>query len=373
MPDIRVSRMAKLLVQYSASIQPGDRVLIEAEPVAEPLIRELAKEVLAAGGYPQILLSLSGMVSFTGLDDVFYRHASGEQLDVLPPFYDLAYRTFQSRFRIHSLSNSKALTNVDPEVVARHRKAVGRITETQFERGGTGEFKWVTTQYPTQSYAQDAEMSLEEYEDFLFGACFADLEDPVGKWREMGENQQAKVDWLKGHEDVQVKGPNCDLNLSIKDRIFLNSCGTHNMPDGEIFTGPVEDSMEGWVRFSYPAIYGGVEVDGVELEFKQGRVVKASAEKNESHLLRMLDTDAGSRYLGEFAIGTNFGIQKFTRNILFDEKIGGTIHMALGRGYPETGSSAESAIHWDMICDMGGGAEILVDGELFYQDGRFVV
>jgi aminopeptidase len=373
MPDVRVTRMAKLLVEYSASIKSGDLVLIEAEPVAEPLVRELAKQVLQAGAYPQILLSLSGLVSLTGLDDIFYRFAREDQLDIVPPFYKLAYETFDSRFRIHSLSNSKALTNVDPEVVSRHRMAVGSITETQFNRGGTGEFRWVTTQYPTQSYAQDAEMSLEEYEDFLFSACFADLENPVAKWQQMGAEQQAKVDWLRGHDRVSVRGPNCDLELSIKDRVFLNSCGTHNMPDGEIFTGPVEDSMEGWVRFSYPAIYGGVEVDGVELKFEKGRVASASAEKNQDHLLRVLDTDQGSRYLGEFAIGTNFGIQKFTRNILFDEKIGGTIHMAVGRGYPETGNNNVSAIHWDMICHMGGGAEIVVDGELFYRNGEFMV
>ncbi|MBN1265449.1 MAG: aminopeptidase [Anaerolineales bacterium] len=373
MPDIRVTRMAKLLVQYSASIKPGDKVLIEAQPVAEPLIRELAKEVLEAGAYPQILLSLSGLVSFTGLDDLFYRHAKGEQLDIIPPFYKLAYETFDSRFRVHSLSNSKALTNVNPDTLSHHRRTVGPITETQFTRGASGAFKWVTTQYPTQSYAQDADMSLEEYEDFLFGACFADLENPVAKWREMGADQEAKVAWLEGHDKVEVRGPNCELTCSIKDRIFKNSCGKHNMPDGEIFTGPVETSMEGWVRFTYPAIYGGAEVDGVELHFEKGRVVKATAKKNEEHLLRLLDTDAGSRYLGEFAIGTNFGIKKFTHNILFDEKIGGSIHMAVGRGYPETGSVNESSIHWDMICDMGGGAEILVDGELFYRDGNFVV
>ncbi len=211
MPDVRVTRMAKLLVEYSASIKSGDLVLIEAEPAAEPLVRELAKQVLQAGAYPQILLSLSGLVSLTGLDDIFYRFAREDQLDIVPPFYKLAYETFDSRFRIHSLSNSKALTNVDPEVISRHRMAVGSITETQFIRGGTGEFRWVTTQYPTQSYAQDAEMSLEEYEDFLFSACLQILMIR-SKWKQMGKEQQDKVDWLRGMT-VCPFAANCDLEL----------------------------------------------------------------------------------------------------------------------------------------------------------------
>lgn len=372
MPDPRVSNMAKLLVGYSANIQPGDKVLIEAEPVAEPLVKEIFKYVLLAGGHPQILITLSGMVSMTGMDEVFYRYAREEQLDYVPPFYQLAYETFDARIRVHSVSNMNALSNADADASARRRNVTGIITQIQFRRGETGELKWVTTQYPTQAFAQGAEMSLEEYEDFLYGACHADEEDPVAFWKSVQAEQQGKVDWLNGHDKVEVRGPNCDFSLSIKDRIFMNSCGRHNMPDGEIFTGPVEDSINGWVHFTYPAIFSGTEITDVELQFKDGRVVDAKATKNLNFLLKVLDTDAGSRYLGEFAIGTNFGIQKFTRNILFDEKIGGSIHMALGLGYPETGSKNHSAIHWDMICDMGNGAEILVDGDLFYKDGNFV-
>lgn len=216
-------------------------------------------------------------------------------------------------------------------------------------------------------------MSLREYEDFVYSACFCDQEDPVARWQEVHERQERLIAWLKGKREVRISGPNADLTLSIEGRTFINSDGHHNMPCGEIFTAPVEDSARGWVRFTYPAITGGREVEGIELWFEDGRVVRATARKNEEYLLQMLEADPGARYLGEFAIGTNYNIRRFTKNILFDEKIGGSFHLALGAGYPETGSRNESAIHWDMICDMRDGGEIWVDGELFYRNGEFVV
>ncbi len=195
----------------------------------------------------------------------------------------------------------------------------------------------------------------------------------MAEWGKIHAMQQRMVEWLAGKREVKVTGPNADLSLSIAGRTFINSDGHRNMPSGEIFTGPVEESVNGWVRFTYPAIYMGREVDGVELRFKDGKVVDATATKNEEFMISVLDTDAGSRYLGEFAVGTNMGIQRFTKSILFDEKIGGTIHMAVGAGYPETGSKNNSAVHWDMICDMRNGGQIHVDGELFYENGVFVV
>jgi aminopeptidase len=216
-------------------------------------------------------------------------------------------------------------------------------------------------------------MSLSEFEEYVYSTTFADTDDPVAKWQKIHDSQQTIVDWFVGKKHVEVKGPDVDLNLSIEGRTFENCDGESNMPDGEIFTGPVEESANGWVRFNYPAVLSGREVEGIELHFEEGKVVKASAKKNEEFLLKMLDTDPGARYLGEFAIGTNERINRFIKNILFDEKIGGTIHMALGAGYPETGSKNESAIHWDMICDMRDGAQITVDGELIYESGEFKI
>ena len=247
------------------------------------------------------------------------------------------------------------------------------MVKTFSARAQTKDLRWVLTQYPCSALAQEANLSLRDYEDFVYKATFADQDDPVGAWQQLHDEQQRFIDWIAGKKQVEIKGPNVDLSLSIENRTFINSDGESNMPSGEIFTGPVEESVNGWIKFSYPAIAYGREVEGVELEFKEGKVVSAKAEKNQEFLLTMLETDAGASYLGEFAIGTNYGIQQFTKSILYDEKIGGTIHVALGNGYPETGSKNESGIHWDMICDMRQDSEIRVDGALFYKDGVFQV
>jgi aminopeptidase len=368
-----VDELARVLVEYSCGVKRGYRVLIEAEPVAEPLVRALYRHILGAGGHPQLMLNLGGQVTMTGLDTTFLENASDEQLDFLPPLMALAYQTFEARVRIHSIGNTKALTGADPAKGTRRSKALEPIIRSQFDRGARGEFHWVTTLYPTEAYAQDSEMSLREFEDFVFGACHVGEKgsDPVATWRKVQAEQQRIVEALAGHDQVVVRGPNVDLRLSIKGRTFLNACGEHNMPDGEVFTGPVEKSVNGWVRFSFPSVYHGTEVQDVEVKFADGRVTEAKSAKNQEFLLGSLDTDPGARYLGEFAIGNNFGIQRITRDILFDEKFGGTIHLAFGSGYPDTGSVNKSAIHWDMICDMRTEAEILVDGSLFYRNGAF--
>lgn len=371
MADPRVEKFAKILIEHSARVQPGDRVLIEATTEAEPLVRELYIQILEKGGHPVPLVMLPDMF-FPGGEELLLTYGNESQLDFVPVFQKLAYDLFESRIRIHSSANTRALTSVDPVRQQRRGKTAGLITEVQMRRGAEGVFKWVTTLYPTRAYAQEADLSLREYEDFVFRACHAEDADPIAFWMQVEQNQRAYIGRIEGHNQVILRGPNVDLTLSIKGRKFLNSCGIHNMPDGEIYTGPVEDSVNGWVKFTYPAVYSGVVVEGVELTFSNGKVTKASAEKNEDFLLHLLETDAGARYVGEFAIGTNYEINRFTKNILFDEKIGGSFHMALGAGYPETGSRNQSLIHWDMICDMRADSEILVDGEVFYRDGQFM-
>lgn len=371
MADLRVEKMAKILVEHSARVQPGDRVLIEATTEAEPLVRELYVQILKKGGHPVPLVMLPDMF-FPGGEELLLTYGNEEQLDFVPVFHKLAYDLFESRIRIHSAANTRAMTGVDPLRQQRRGRTTGLITEVQMRRGADGSLKWVTTLYPTSAYAQEAEFSLRQYEDFVFRACHADDDDPIAFWKKVGEQQEAYIGRIEGRNQVILRGPNVDLTLSIKGRKFLNSYGTHNMPDGEIYTGPVEDSVNGWVKFTYPAVFNGVVVEGVELTFSDGKVIKALAEKNEAFLLQMLEIDAGARYLGEFAIGTNYNIDRFTKNILFDEKIGGSFHLALGAGYPETGSRNRSLIHWDMICDMREDSEILVDGEVFYKNGEFV-
>jgi aminopeptidase len=374
MPDPRTERLATVLVQYSARIEPGDRVAIEVETGAIPLAQSLFERILQAGGHPYLLLAPSGMTTRTGFDASFLKFAGEAQLDAVPEFHRLVYETFESRIRIYSGSNTRQLTNADRDRSARRSRAMQGLLQSQFERGARGEFKWVTTLYPTQALAQDAELSLEEFEDFVFRACHVDGEhDPIAYWRAQDAEANRLVAALHGHDRVEIHGPRCDLKLSVRDRTFIGSTGTHNMPDGEVFTGPVEASVEGWVAFDFPAVHEGREVQGVELTFHEGRVTQAKAAKNEGYLMQMLDTDPGARYLGEFGIGTNDDITQFTRNILFDEKIGGTIHLALGSGYPDTGSHNQSAIHWDMLCDLRRGGEIVMDGQTVYRGGRFVI
>ncbi|PWH12146.1 MAG: aminopeptidase [Anaerolineae bacterium] len=366
MSDARIERFARILVDYSTHLGPGDRVLIEGTTAAEPLIRALYRRALEVGAHPHILME------FPEQQEIFFEKASESQLDEPPTFQKLAYEKFESRIRIHSATNPRALSGFDPAKLGRRQKALAPLLQTQMERGARGELRWLTTLFPTEGYAIEAGMGWNAYQDFVFRACHADEDAPVSYWKNVEAAQALMIERLHGHHLVTLRGPNVDLSLSIKNRTFINSCGTHNMPDGEIYTGPVEQSVNGWVKFTYPAIYNGVAVEGIELVFTDGRVDQAKAEKNQSFLLEMLGSDAGARYVGEFAIGTNFEIDRFTGNILFDEKIGGTFHMALGAGYPETGSKNKSVIHWDMICDMRQDAEMAVDGEVIYRNGQFV-
>ncbi len=364
MVDIRVRKLAELLVDYSVAVKPGDKVSIEGDAGAEPLLKEIYARVLKAGGHPFLLMQPDGIM------ELLFKHAGDDQLKYVSEISRIIAETYDVRIHVGGESNTKGLSSVPPSRLVMRSTSRRELTETILDRSARGEMRWVVTNFPTAAYAQDAEMSLAEYEDFLYGACLPDLEDPVGYWKRFSERQQRYIDWLKGKKHVAITAPGTELTLDITDRPFINCDGRLNMPDGEIFTGPVENSVNGTVLFSYPSIYDGREVAGIRLRFEQGKVVEATAEKNQAFLQEKLDTDEGSRYVGEFAIGTNEGIDRFTREILFDEKINGSFHMALGAGYPESGSLNRSAIHWDMICDMRQG-EIRVDDAVFYKDGKF--
>jgi len=365
MTEPRIEKMARILVDHSTRIQPGDRVAIEATTAAAPLVSAVYARILERGGQPHLLLDLPEQ------EEIFFEYANDQQLDFIPTFRKLAYDQFESRIRIASLTNTRSLSSVNPARQKKRQAALAPILEAQFRRGAEKTFKWVSTLYPTEGYAMEAEMSLRAFEDFVFRACHTHEDDPVAYWKSIEGKQRDMLAKLEGHNQIVLRGPNVDLSLSIKGRRFNNSFGIHNMPDGELYTGPVEDSVNGWVRFTYPAITNGVMVEGVELTFINGKVSKATARKNQPFLLEMIGSDAGSSFVGEFAIGTNYDIDRFSHNILFDEKLGGTFHMALGAGYPETGSKNKSIIHWDMICGLED-SEILVDGELVYKDRKFL-
>ncbi|HEX3053662.1 MAG TPA: aminopeptidase [Aggregatilineaceae bacterium] len=367
--DNRIQKMAQVLVNYSVALKPGERLLIRSlSPEAEPLAQALYEEAFRAGGLPFIYMHIKQEDEYA-----LESGASVAQLETINPMLELAYKNFETVIRIESSQNPRALSRYPMELQMARAKHRDQLIQIQMRREAAKELRRCTTQFPTFGYAQTAGMSLRQYQDFLFGACKLNADDPVAEWKKVYASHERLIEWLKGKKKIQVRGEHIDMELSIDGRIFKNAGGMENFPDGEIFTGPVENSVNGWVRFTYPAYYHENEVKGVELEFKDGLVVNAKAETNLDFLLATLDSDPGARRLGEFAIGTNTDIKEFTGSILFDEKIGGTVHMAVGQGYAETGSVNQSLVHWDMICDMRQGGEILVDGTLMYKDGKFVI
>jgi aminopeptidase len=366
--DIRTQKMAEVLINYSTRIKPGERILIRStSPAGQPLCQALYEEALRAGGLPVVYMHMSE-------EDPIALGATGnlDQLADINPMLKLMYENAEAVIRIEASENPRDRSQYPLDRQRARSSALMALINIQMKRQAAGTLRRCTTQFPTLGYAQNAGMSLRQYEDFLYGACKVGAADPIGAWKEVHESLERLSKWLKGKKSLQVRGDHIDLTMSIKGRTFKSADGMENFPDGEIFTGPVEDSVNGWVHFTYPAYYEGNEVKGVELEFRDGAVVNARAESNQDFLIATLD-QPGARRLGEFAIGTNSDIQQFTGSILFDEKIGGTVHMAVGQGYAETGSKNESLVHWDMICDMRQGGEIIVDGELFYKNGEFVV
>ncbi len=359
--------MAKLLVHYSTKVTRGDYVLISGEVISRPLLMELYREVLRAGAHPQML------PTFDEQSHTFLSLASDEQLQFLSPLEKELIERVDVTIDILSELNLKQNSTIDPSKMAMRSKARGAIMERFMERQGTGDLRWVLGPYATQAYAQEAGMSLEEYEAFICHACHLDSEDPVAEWERISAEQQKLCDWLGKREEFRFVGTDTDLTMSCKGRTWVNCDGHFNMPDGEVFTGPVEDSVNGTIAFTYPALYQGREVRGVRLSFKDGEVTSYAASMGESFLGAMIGTDEGSNRVGEIAIGTNYTINRFTKELLFDEKIGGTMHMALGDGIVQSKSKNRSSIHWDMLKDMKDGGKVYADGELFYENGRFLI
>jgi aminopeptidase len=366
MRDARVDNLARILVRYSVKLKEGDTCAIRGSTAGEPLIAAVYEEALRVGANPTIAMS------FDGQSSAYFRNASDAQLEWVSPVARWEAEKCDVNIVIGAETNTRELSQVPPERQARRRAATRELMETTLRRSADGEFRWVYTLFPTAAYASDAEMSLSEFEDFYYGACFADADDPLAAWSEAAKEWKRLAGVIEGHEEVRVTAPGTDITLGIAGRKFIAADGEHNMPDGEFFTAPIEDSVEGEVSFSLPAMVGGREVVGVRLRFESGKVVDASAERGEDYLVSLLDTDEGSRRLGELGIGTNFGIDRGTRDVLLDEKIGGTVHMAVGASYPECGGKNESAVHTDLVCDLRQGGRIEVDGEPFQENGRFV-
>ncbi len=365
--DPRIEKLARVLVHYSLKLRKGELVRIRGTALAAPQIAAAYREALLVGAHPTV------RVSVDGLDEIYYKTATDDQLRFVSDLDRREIETLDAELAFLGAYNTRALTRVDPARMRIRREAMREVNRRFMERSATGELRWCLTQAPTQADAQEAEMSLAEYADFVYTAGHLDRDDPVAAWEQVAREQAAIASRLGAIRELRIAAPDTDLTVSVAGRRWISAAGEHNFPDGEVFTGPVEAATRGTVRFTFPAIYGGREVTDVRLRFTDGRVAEASAAKGGELLAQMLEIDEGARRLGEFAFGLNYDIQQWTRNILFDEKIGGTLHMALGAAYPETGGENVSGLHWDMILDLRGtGAEVYGDGELIYRNGRFL-
>lgn len=366
MNDIRLNRLAKLLVNYSTEIKNGEFVFVYGEEVATPWMVEVVKEAVKAGAHVETLLNSQE------ISEVKLKYSTDKQLQE----ENFMMKTMLGKADVWLSAwggrNTKVNSNIDSKKLQLSLKGATSWRKIYSERMGNGTLRWCGTQYPTYSDAQEASMSLSDYEDFVYGAGLLDCEDPVAEWKKISAEQERWVKYLDTKKELHIISEGTDIKVNVDGRKWINCDGRVNFPDGEIFTSPVEDSINGYITFSFPGIYSGKEIEGIRLEIEKGKVVKASAKKGEDLLKSLLATDEGSSFFGEVAIGTNYGIKQFTRNMLFDEKIGGTIHMAIGDSMPEAGGKNRSTIHWDMLCDMRSSGKIFADGELFYENGQFI-
>lgn len=361
-------KYAKVLVDYSTEVKKGDLVQIRATSIyAKDLVKAVYKRVLELGGNPIL------RTSFEDFSDIFLKYASDEQLDYVDDIVKLEYEKVDKFISIGAPMNTKNLAKADTKKLARRGKATKHLSELLMKRSAEGSASWVIADVPTHALAQEAKMSFDEYSDFLFKSCYLDLDNPVEKLQELNKKQEEWADYLNKIKTIRIVGEKTDITFNVEGRKWISCSGKNNYPDGEVFTSPVEDGINGEIYFDFPQIYRGNEAQGVHLTIKDGKVVSAKADKGEEYLNAMLDMDEGSRGIGEIAIGTNNEIQDITGNILFDEKIGGSIHMAVGASYPETGGKNVSGLHWDLIKNMKNGGKIYADGTLIYENGKFLI
>lgn len=359
-------KYAQVLINYSLQLKKNDKFMIRSTPNAAQLVKYCCREAILAGAYPETYFSVSG------IGKMLLDYGTEEQLKYLSPTAMFFVDNFDVFLNINAPYSLKSLQRVDPQKIKIANESNAPVTERFFERTKNGELRWCGCEFPSYAQAQECGMGLDDYEKFLLKSCYIFEDDPVAKWEELHNHQQKIVDYLNNCENIQYQGKDIDVKFSCKGRTWVNCDGKMNMPDGEVFTSPVEDSVNGKIRFSYPGIFMGNEIEDILLEIKDGQVVKWKAEKGQKLLDQIMDIP-GTRRFGEAAIGTNYQINEFTKNMLFDEKIGGTIHMALGRSLPDSGGENKSTIHWDLLADMREDSEIIADSEVIYKNGEFLI
>ncbi len=362
-------KLAKLVVHHSIKVKKGNRIIVMGLSLAKNLFLALQTEVLKAGGHPILFPQLEGA------NELYYKHASDEQLGYYDDIYLTLAREINGLIRIACDNNTKKFSLVDTRKIG-IVEAVAKKLEMQriiSQRQAKGEVNWVVIPYPCNSYAQEANMDLYSYSEFVEKALLLDKENPTQEWEQIHRKQDEIVEYLNNVKEIHVLGEDTDLTLSVEGRTWINCSGQNNLPDGEVYTGPIERSVNGCIRFTFPGIYKGREIENIYLEFEKGKVVNAMAEKGQELLQEILKIRNANK-MGEFAIGTNYGIERFTKSMLFDEKIGGTLHCALGLGMPESGSKNISTIHWDILKDMKvSGSKIIADGVVIYEEGKWKI
>jgi aminopeptidase len=364
--DPRVERLADLIVNYSLELRPGQVLRIDGFAIAAPLAVALVHAGVQAGAHVTTNLTLDGLA------EILVAEGSDEQISYISPVQWHELEHLDALVTIWSEQNTKSFTRADEKRHSALIAAQRRLSNRRWERIASGDMRWCGTLHPTNAHAQDAHMSLSDYEDFYFAACHTNLDDPASHWAATADALRRRAEELAPAQELHIVGPDTDLRVGVAGRRWIAADGRYNMPDGEVFTSPVETETEGEIRYTFPAIFHGREVEDVRLRFEGGAVVAAEASRGNEYLRQLLDLDRGARILGEVAFGLNYEIDRFTRNILLDEKIGGTMHLALGAGFQQAGGKNSSALHWDMICDLRDEGEVYADGELVWRAGAFL-
>ena len=355
--DPRIRRLAQQTIRYSLNVKPGTNVIISGGEEAKGFILELYKEVILQGAYPIVNIRLHGM------NDFYYKHASKEQLEKFPELQMHQIKNSQYYIGINTSGNTRELSNADPKKLMARQIVTRPIGDYIVNRHD--KIKRVTIGFPCAALAQDAEMSLNEYENFVFSACLID-------WEKFGKKLGKISKIFEKANEVYLAGDGIDLKFSVRGKNCVADKGNENMPGGEVFMAPVRESLEGWIRFDYPRIVNGNLISGVELKFENGKVVEFKAEKGEEFLRELLNTDKNAKFAGEFGVGCNPMIKKYTNDLLFDEKMDGTIHLALGMAYKQNGGGNDSAIHVDIVKDMKR-AKIILDGKIIQDNGKWKI
>ncbi|UCC33985.1 MAG: aminopeptidase [Candidatus Bathyarchaeota archaeon] len=359
-----VEKLAILTAEYCLPVTEGKKIGIIAHAVATPLIQQLFKQIILRGGHP------IPRITADGLGELLFSYGNEKQITFVSPFEKFFVEKIDGIINIHAQTNLKRFSGVAPEKIRQRTSSQKEVMELFMKHVKPGSLAIIP--YPTEAFAQEAEMSLFDYQDFVTKACFLDRKNPVKEWRKLSAKQEQIVQRLNKAKRMRFVGDDTDLRLDVEGRTWMNSDGHVNMPSGEVFTGPIEDSAQGQIRFTYPGIYMGREIEDITLTFKDGEVKQAKAAKGEKLLKELLKVDAGAKRIGEIALGTNKGITRFTKNMLFDEKMGHCIHLALGRSIALTGGKNQSTIHWDILKDMKNG-KVYADDELIYKDGEFTI